>query len=60
MTGCPEFGASLVLHEAVARIAELEAALRDCMEIAGSDCEHASCNAIIARAAELLPAEDKT
>jgi hypothetical protein len=31
------------------RIAKLEATLNDCLEIAGSDCEHALCKAIIER-----------
>jgi uncharacterized protein YggL (DUF469 family) len=30
-------------------IDSLEAALRDCLEIAGSDCEHELCKAIIER-----------
>jgi len=35
-------------------IASLEAALRDCIEIAGSDCEHEACKAIIARASAVV------
>jgi hypothetical protein len=37
-----------------ARIADLEGVLRDCMEIAGSDCEHELCKAIIERASPLV------
>ena len=36
------------------RVVELEAGLADCMEIAGSDCEHELCRAIIARASAAL------
>lgn len=43
---------------AAARIATLEAALRDCIEIAVSDCEHDACKLVIERASKLVQLED--
>ncbi len=40
------------------RIAELEAALRDCIEIAGSDCEREACKLVIERASKLVQLRD--
>ena len=39
-------------------IASLEAALRYCLQIAGSDCEHEACKAIIERAGAVVRLED--
>lgn len=46
------------VDDMLARIAQLEAALRDCIEIAGSDCEHEACKLVIERAGKLVQLED--
>lgn len=61
--GRPEFGwrqfqAPPIQHEAADRIEALEAALRDCIEIASSDCEHEACKGVIERASKLVQLED--
>lgn len=57
--GNPEFGwrqfqAPPIQHEAAARIEVLEAALRECIEWAASDCEHEACKGVIATANKLV------
>ncbi len=42
------------VHALRERVAELEAALRECIEWAGSDCEHPACKGVIETASRLV------